>query len=299
MIPACFSEYSSKIPVLNEAAEWSLLRKWTLSEVYRIKLADGETRIVKWGGSEMAGEAGIYRNLVQPLQIKAPRILAFVQLENSGVMVMEDVGEHNVEQQPHPAHFLEAARELARLRTRASRLLDRKISPETIDAHYVSAEDFLKLLDDLLNSEHLAGNEVLSQLAKKLPDPLEKLYRTVPNSIIHHDYHAKNLVIQENGIAPIDWPNAYLSPHLGDLYCLLGEASFRSQVARTEMLSAFLEASDLHINDLRRQLPIGGICWLIKTLHWLVHGGTAIIPGSDAWIPDLLNDAKQLYREMS
>jgi len=51
MLPTRFSDYCSKIPLLNEVTEWSLLRKW--------------------GGSEMAGEAEIYRNLVHPLQIKA------------------------------------------------------------------------------------------------------------------------------------------------------------------------------------------------------------------------------------
>jgi hypothetical protein len=76
------------IPLLNRVTEWSLLRKWTLSEVYRVKLATGETRIIKWGGSEMAGEAGIYRDLVHPLQLKAPQIFEFVQLKGSGVMIM-------------------------------------------------------------------------------------------------------------------------------------------------------------------------------------------------------------------
>ncbi|OWA35789.1 hypothetical protein B9G55_07810 [Saccharibacillus sp. O16] len=298
MIPACFSDYSSQIPWLNEVVEWSLLRQWTLSEVYRVKLASGETRIVKWGGSEMAGEAGIYRDLVQPLQIKAPQLLEFVQLPNSGVMVMEDVGEHNVEQQPHPAHFVEAARELARVRAQAAVHIEKTLSKQTIDAYSVSAEDFLKLLDDLLDSERLAGSEVLTKLEKELPHFLEKLYRTVPKSIVHHDYHAKNLVIQENGITPIDWPNAYLSPHLGDLYCLMKEAHARSQVTRAELLSAYLEASDLQMSDLRWQLPIGGICWLVKTLHWLVYGGTETIPGSDAWIPDLVQDVEQLCQEI-
>jgi hypothetical protein len=45
------------------------------------------------------------------------------------------------------------------------------------------------------------------------------------------------------------------------------------------------------------QLRIGGLCWLIKTLRWLVYGGTDIIPGSDSWIPDLLKDVEHLYQE--
>ncbi|MGG3308373.1 hypothetical protein ABER23_13185 [Paenibacillus lautus] len=116
MIPTCFSNYFSLIPLINEVTKWSLLRKWTLSEVYRVRLATGESRIIKWAGNEMAKEALVYQELVHPLQIKAPEIIEFVQLKDSGVMVMEDVGEKNLEQQPHPSHFLEASRELAILR---------------------------------------------------------------------------------------------------------------------------------------------------------------------------------------
>ncbi|MNZ36639.1 hypothetical protein D3C78_540670 [compost metagenome] len=121
----------------------------------------------------------------------------------------------------------------------------------------------------------------------------------MPISIVHHDYHAKNLLIKDNGIMPIDWSLAYLSPHLGDLYCLITEASAWSNLSREEMISAYLDVADLQLDDLNWQLRIGGLCWLIKTLHWLVYGGTDIIPGSNAWIPDLLNDATNLYQELA
>ncbi|MNP71381.1 hypothetical protein D3C76_1677610 [compost metagenome] len=65
------------------------------------------------------------------------------------------------------------------------------------------------------------------------------------------------------------------------------------------MISAYLDVADLQMDDLNWQLRIGGLCWLIKTLHWLVYGGTDIIPGSNAWIPDLLNDATILYQELA
>src|SRR5690606_31673263 len=121
--------------------------------VYRVKLTTGESRIIKWGGGEMAGEVGVYRNLLHPLQIKAPQIFEFEQLKNSGVMVMEDVGEHNLEQQPHPAHFLEASRQLARLRVSATANLEKMLSRKVIDSYSVSMENFLELLDDLLKSK--------------------------------------------------------------------------------------------------------------------------------------------------
>lgn len=65
------------------------------------------------------------------------------------------------------------------------------------------------------------------------------------------------------------------------------------------MVSVYLEVTDLQIDDLNWQLRIGGLCWLIKTLRWLVYGGTDIIPGSNAWIPDLLHDTENLYQELA
>lgn len=297
MIPKCFSAYCPMIPLLNEVSEWSLLRKWTLSEVYRVQLKTGESRIIKWGGSEMAGEAEIYQRLVHPLQIKAPHIFEFIQLKDSGVMIMEDAGQNNLEQQPEPEYFLEASRELARLRVRATANL-RMIPRETIEAYSVSTDEFLQQLDDLLKSDKLENNKVLLQVKGVLPRHLEKLYQMLPTTLVHHDYHAKNLLIQDNGIMPIDWSIAYLSPHLGDLYCLITEAQAWTNLSREDMISAFLDVTDSHIDNLNWQVRVGGLCWLIKTLHWLVYGGTEIIPGSEAWIPDLLNDVDNLCKDL-
>ncbi|AJS58582.1 phosphotransferase [Paenibacillus sp. IHBB 10380] len=297
MIPTCFSAYCTMIPLLNEVTEWSLLRKWALSEVYRVKLKTGESRIIKWGGSEMAWEAEIYQKLVHPLEIKAPHIFEFIQLKDSGVMIIEDAGKRNLEQQPEPEYFLEASRELARLRVRATANL-RVIPRKTIEVYSVSTDEFLQLLDDLLKSKKLEKNRVLLKVKRVLPRHLEKLYQMVPTSLVHHDYHAKNLLIQDNGIMPIDWSIAYLSPHLGDLYCLITEAQAWSNLSREDMISPFLDVTDFHIDHLNWQVRIGGLCWLIKTLRWLVYGGTEIIPGSEAWIPDLLNDVENLYQEL-
>jgi len=211
---------------------------------------------------------------------------------------MEDAGEHNLEQQPHPAYFLEASRELARLRVRATTNLERTIPKKIIDAYSVSKDNFLELLNALLESGKFAENNVLLKLQTVLPRHLERLYRIVPTSIVHHDYHAKNLLIQDKGIMPIDWSIAYLSPHLGDLYSLTTEARAWSNLSREDIISAYLEITGLQIDHLTWQLQLGGLCWLIKTLRWLVYGGTDLIPGSETWIPDLLKDVEGLYLEI-
>jgi len=301
MIPERLSAYRSRIPQLDDVTEWSLLRQWSLSEVYRVTLNTGATRIIKWGGQEMAREASIYQQLVNPLQIKAPYLFGYYELESSAVMVMEDAGLHNLEQQPSRDHVLEAARELARLRRTAADNLGSKLSGEIVNAYTISAAKFLKLLDDLLGLPRFSGDKVLTLLQNKLPAELDRLYRTVPITIVHHDYHAKNLLIQGNNILPIDWSIAYLSPHLGDLYCWIGEARNRYGVSKEEVVTAFLgeAGSDLSLEQLHGQLNIGGICWLVKTLRWLGCGGTDSIPGSEEWIPDLLQDLEDLAGQIA
>lgn len=299
MIPECFAAYRSIMPMLDEVAEWSLLRQWSLSEVYRAALKTGETRIIKWGKQDMAGEAAIYRQLVSRLPLKAPTIFQFFEGNDSAVMVMEDAGKYNLEQRPYPCYFLEAARELATLRAKASANLAKNIPDHIIRSHTVSIEDFLALLDDLLQSPCLSGRNALAKLKNTFPHDLAKLYQTSPLTLVHHDYQAKNLLIQEDGIMPIDWSIAYLSPHLGDLYCLIADARIWSGLSREEILSAFLReaGNDLSMDQLNWHVRIGGLCWLVKTLRWLVYGGTAAIPGSDAWVPDLMKQLERLVEE--
>ncbi|MDG0873042.1 aminoglycoside phosphotransferase family protein [Paenibacillus thiaminolyticus] len=296
MISERLSAYYTRIPLLAEVTEWSLLRKWALSEVHRITLKSGETRILKWGGKEMAQEAAIYRQLVNPLQISAPRIFDYFESENSAVMIMEDAGQHNLEQHPSPELFLEAARELARFRDTATLNVEINIPSEIIRLYTVSTADFLALANDLLRSPRLSGNVTLSRLQDTFSYHLNRLYHTEPLTLVHHDYHAKNLLIQGTRVMPLDWSIAYISPHLGDLYCLLDEAQAYSNVPKEDMLSAFRNEvrRDLTMDHLEWQVNIGGICWLVKTLKWLVYGGTDTIPGSEAWIPDLMNELENL-----
>ncbi|ASS67792.1 MULTISPECIES: hypothetical protein [unclassified Paenibacillus] len=71
MIPIRFEPFRSA-PLIREAIAWTLLRQRALSEVYLTTLPSGETRIVKWGGKEMAAEHAVYRDLVAPLRPQAP-----------------------------------------------------------------------------------------------------------------------------------------------------------------------------------------------------------------------------------
>lgn len=301
--PERLTAFRRKLPVLDEVEDWQLLRKWALSEVYRATMPSGETRIIKWGGDDMAREAAVYSSLLVPLGIRTPIVYAFAQHHDSGLIVMEDVGLHNLEQQHESTYFLEAARELARFRTMATAQLTRtNDAVRWLDSYVLSAEHFIELLNDLLQVERLCNNATLLRAAEYVPLQFEHLYRIIPPTLIHHDYHAKNLVIQGDRIMPIDWSIAYISPHLGDLYCLLMEARGWCDMPERDVLEAYQAELDLispnkaglDISSLQWQVQIGGLCWLIKSLRWLVYGGTDTIPGSEEWIPDLLGDMEQL-----
>lgn len=308
MIPERLSAYRPFIPLLHEATQWTILRQWSLSEVYRVTLASGETRIVKWGAADMAGEAAIYAQLLQPLAVTAPRIDGLYQQHNSAVIIMEDCGTHDLEQQPRPELFLEAARALAAIRNTAARHLPTQLSYEAIRAHSVTSADFCDLLDDLLRFGPFSDNHVLAGLRTALPRELHALEGLLPLTLIHHDFHAKNIVVQANRVMPVDWSLAYLNRHLGDLYCLAEEAAAYSNMPKVDVLAAFhtefhagchAESScTLTMEQLEHQVRIGGICWLIKSLRWLVYGGTAKIAGSEAWVPNLLGDLQGLARQI-
>lgn len=298
MIPSKLSAYRTKAPLLNEAQEWSLLRKWALSEVYRIKTGHNQSRVIKWGGNEMAREAAVYTELVHPLEIKAPQIFEIHHMKDSVVIIMEDAGRLDLEKQIEPQYFIEAARELARLRAKATINLQKFLSSKAIETYTVSKADFLQMLDDLVVSDQLSEKRFLHNLKPVLSDHLDTLYERVPTTLVHADYHAKNLMIQKDGIMPIDWSHAYLSPHLGDLYCLINEADHCSNLSSEDLLSAFLEESNVNMEDLNWQMQIGGLCWLLKTLRWLVNGGTDTIPGSEAWVPNLAQDMENIYRQL-
>jgi hypothetical protein len=299
MIPNRMKAYQNVCPILEEMTDWQLLRKWSLSEVYRATVKSGETRIVKWGGNEMAREAGIYHNLLAALHIRSPELYEYHAVGNSALMIMEDAGPYNLEDKPNAHHFLEAARELARLRQTASIHLKKSDVPrELIDTYLISDQEFLSLLDDLIR---MKDNSIFRRTKILLPKHLERVYKEVPLTLVHHDFHAKNLIVQDHRILPIDWSIAYLSPHLGDLFCLIHDAHYWSGLEQDEVILAFQQeigSNQLNIEDLKWQLNIGSLCWLIKSFRWLVYGGTETIPESVNWIPDLMTDMSKILESL-
>src|SRR5699024_4362401 len=106
--------------------------------------------------------------------------------------------------------------------------------------------------------------------------------------------HSKNIIKNSGKIAVIDWASAYLSPHLGDLYCLINSAK-EANINSSDLIDAYCqEIADNLIYDIEWQVKIGGICWIIHELRQLLDYGIKAIPVAREWVPDMISDFHML-----
>ena len=274
-----------------------LLRGWALSEVWRIRLggATQKSVIAKRGLGDLAGEARRYHELVVPLGIPAPRLLAE---GGPGVIVLEDLGGDNLEDRPTPEGYEEAVRVLARMRAEsalrlaADPALAAGLRRSTADLVAVAAR-----ADAAMTAlrPDLAG--ALDGPIRAMTGRLERL-SGAPETIVHGDFQAKNLLhAPGGGIVAIDWSDAYVHPHLGDLYLLLREGRKQGRVESVRMEALpklFAHEAGTDPRTVSDQLVTGGLCWTMSALRWVVETGVHAVPESREWIDELVTDLRGL-----
>jgi thiamine kinase-like enzyme len=306
-IPLPWREYIQRLPLGAETTHWDLLRKWGLSEVWRVTAADGQSWIAKRSTGSMARELDVYREVLQPLGVPRPELHSYWQTSSEQFFILEDVGPNTLEKQPQLQHFQEAARVLARVRCVSCVQMQTTAVPE----HFkVSSDFYLQALDYLLQHDALDASRkaVLAAVARWLPGRLQDLYAHVPATLCHNDYHVKNLVVRNTIVVPIDWAMAYISPYLGDMYSLLHGATFRK--IRTDPL---LEAYTVEMQiwaarhecvrslmslPLNEQLALGAVCILITSIRWTLLEAIYELPESKKWIPAMIRNIDYYARQL-
>jgi len=278
------------------------LRKWGLSEVWRLELDGPGARsvIVKRGSGEMAEEARRYRELVVPLRLPAPQVIAARGGHDMDpvVLVLEDVGRDTLEQRPTVEGYQEAARALARMRALAT---PRLAQDPAVGAglRWTTADfaDTVRRAEAGLAAIRPGLAAALDPVTGVLFDRLDRLSGH-PGTIVHGDFHAKNLIHGVDGaIVPVDWPGAYVHAHLGDLYCLLREARKHGRdqrVGAAALPDVFAQESGADPAAVREQMVTGGLCWTLIALRWVVEEGIHAVPESADWIDELVADARSL-----
>lgn len=306
-IPLPWREYMQQLPLGAETTHWELLRKWGLSEVWRVTVADGHSWIAKRSTGSMARELAIYREVLHPLQVPRPELHSYWQTSSEQFFILEDVGPVTLEQQPRLEHFQEAARVLARVRSLSCIQLQEGAVPE----HFMVTPDFyLQALDYLLQHDTLdeARKAVLTSVARWLPERLQDLYTHVPSTLCHNDYHVKNLVLHDTAVVPIDWAMAYISPYLGDMYSLLHGATFR-KIGTDALLEAYTDEMQLWAAHhecvralmslpLEEQLALGAVCILITSIRWTLLEAIYELPESKKWIPAMIRNIEYYTRQL-
>ncbi|MEV6272460.1 phosphotransferase [Kribbella sp. NPDC051936] len=257
----------------EDAVHGELLRQWGSSEVRRLSYGLRSV-IVKHGTDTQFGEDAAYERFVVPLELPAPRLL----YGGDGVIVLEDVGRVTLEQEPTEDGFLAAADLLARIRGRAVP------GPSGFPPERV---------------KELAGRiGRVSFDIGPLTDALAALHRQAPLSVVHGDFVPKNLVTDGTRWTAVDWPLAYVAPHLSDLYTLVRDAvAFGYE--RGPIVARYVEAAGADSFLVDRQLLVGGACFCLLALTFVVEEGVRTIPESEGWIDPLLAELADLVEQLS
>lgn len=264
-----------------------VLRRWGSSEVWRIRSASGRSVIAKRGRHGMAREAHVYTDLVQPLDLPAPEILHLERISDDVVLLLRDVGAVTLEEQPTRDGFEQAARLLARMDARSAEGLARGVAvPADLRRSPVWFIGLLPLIENGLRWWRPDLSRSLDPVGSALAGRLRGR-----EHVVHGDVEAKNFVLGVGGVTLIDWPTASVDRHLGDLYTL-ARAAASVDIDRADVLRWY--SGGAVPAALARQVVLGGLCWTLEAVHWIVQEGAVTVPDSIGWLDGLMVDLETL-----
>lgn len=261
----------TKAPAVAEL-HGELLRQWGSSEVWRLSFGLNSV-IVKRGTDGQADEAAAYERFVVPLKLPAPALIHRYRSDGAGVLVLEDVGRVTLEQEPTADGFAASAVLLATIRKRP------------VGGPSEFPPERVKELADRIGR---IGFDL-----GPLTEALAGLHRVVPVGVVHGDFVPKNLVTDGTRWTAIDWPGAYTAPHLSDLYTLIRDAVALGH-DRSPIVAHYLDAAGGDPALVERQILVGGGCFYLVALSFIVEEGLRTIPESAGWIEGLLSELEDV-----
>lgn len=286
---------STQAPDLD-ALSGTLLRRWGSSEVWRLSYGLNSV-IAKRGSDGQADEAAAYARFVVPLELPAPQLIHQHRDGDFGMMVLADAGQVTLEQEPTAEGFLAAAELLASIRTRsvAGRPSDARLTPgQRFLSGGAGATDFPpERVKELADRIGRIGFDL-----SPLTEALAGLHSDAPTAVVHGDYVPKNLVTDGTRWTAIDWPGAYLAPHLSDLFTLVRDAVALGH-DRDAIVACYIDASGTDAALVERQLLAGGGCFFLVALTFVVEEGLRTIPESKNWISGLLAELEDVVAKLS
>lgn len=269
---------ATQAPVVGEL-KGEVLREWGSSEVWRLSYGLRSV-IVKRGSDAQLREGSAYERFVVPLQLPAPRLIHAVETGDAVLLVLADVGLVNLEQEPTAEGFLAGAELLAEVRSK----------PVEVASEFTSVQ----LLDLVRRSP--AGAELSGRL-ESAAVVVDQLQEETPARVVHGDFVPKNLVTDGTRWTVVDWPLAYVAPHLSDLYTLVRDAVAIGHQSEP-IVARYIEASGTDPLLVRRQLTVGGIAFILRALTWIVEEGSQTVPSSSEWVAPLLTELDEITKDL-
>jgi hypothetical protein len=194
------------------------------------------------------------------------------------VRVLEDVGRVNLEQEPTADGVLAAAKLLADIHQRP------------VDAPSGFPPQRVK---------ELAGRAGRIKFdVSALTEALGALHEQAPLRVVHGDFVPKNLVTDGKRWTAVDWPLAYVAPHLSDLYMLVRDAVSLGH-DRGPIVAQYVESAGADPFLVDRQLLVGGACFCLLALTYVIEEGYRTIPQSPGWIAPLAAELEDLVEQLS
>ncbi|MGW6280623.1 phosphotransferase [Kribbella sp. NPDC055071] len=273
-------DWLPRVPVLRateapaiSSVHGELLRQWGSSEVWRLSYGLRSV-IVKRGTDAQSGEGRSYERFVVPLGLPGPELI----YADGDVLVLADVGRVTLEQEPSAEGFLAAASLVARIRG------------AEVDGRSEFPPELVKELGARIGRIEVDLDPLTEALAG--------LHRDAPLRVVHGDFVPKNLVTDGTTWTVVDWPLAYVAPQLSDLYTLIRDAVALGH-DRGPIVARYVEAAGADPFLVDRQLLVGGACFCLRALAFVVTEGVRTIPGSEDWIAPLRAELEDLVEQLS
>lgn len=235
----------------------TLLRHWTLSRVERLEFRSAELPnvILKAVAPPLQGELKIYQDLFGGAAADERRwtpTLYGHNWHNSDLwLFLEDVGTRNLRNDPTVENLNRVVTALAGMHV----FFGREVSNGTLqqrtnlpihdyNTYTLTARQALVLTRALVNknlftqvtNRHLAKLEAIVNMYDRVAMGLV----AAPQTLVHGDFHADNIALEENGerVFMLDWANSHIGTGLIDLVDL---ATFATAEFGPEMLHRLLQ----------------------------------------------------------
>jgi thiamine kinase-like enzyme len=243
------------------------------AEVISCRLNDGQiiSLFCKYGGSHaqysyghrggVEYEAEIYREILQQVPLSSPRFYGYCDNDNkkNWLAIEYLTGSNLLKDTPYSENFDKAAAWIGNLH----KLFESNMSPAVKiydTAYYTIWLNGVENLLDILKEKYPWLPAVCEYFKENL-----HLLTASPQTFIHGEYYAKNILLKAGSIYPIDWESAAIGPAEIDFASLVeGWDEKRINLARKSYFTARWPDGNFSASEFEKKVLLAGIYFFFR-----------------------------------